>query len=84
MKTIERIHSYNGLVRTENRTEEIECYEDFLLLSNLALEAAKAAYSLEHCPEDKKKDGEQLLHKELDKLKEQFELCNGYFGGKNE
>lgn len=83
MKTIERLHEYSDYMRTERRVEEHEMFEDLLLLSRLADQAAKAAYAVSRCSEDKKADGEALLTESLEKVTEQYKICIGY-GGKDE
>jgi hypothetical protein len=82
MKTIERLHEYSDYMRTERRVEEHEMFEDLLLLSRLADEAAKTAYAVSRCSEDKKPEGEALLSETLEKVKEQYEICIGYGGNK--
>ena len=83
MKTIERLHEYSNYIRTERRVEEHEMFEDLLLLSRLSDEAAKAAYAVSRCSEDKKAEGEAMLGDALQKVKAQYEICMGY-GGKKE
>lgn len=80
MKTIERLHEYNGNVRTETRVEEHELYEDLLTLSRFAEDAAKIAYAFSICDEGKKADGKVALDNAINKLCEQFEICKGYGG----
>lgn len=80
MKTIERLHEYKDYIRTEVRTEERELGEDLLLLSKFAESAAQAAYAIIRCPEEKKAEVEEFLKREVQKMKEQFDICMGYGG----
>lgn len=85
MKTIERLHEYKDYIRTEVRTEERELGEDLLLLSKFAESAAQAAYAVVRCPEDKKTEVKktevkEFLKREVQKMKEQFDICMGYGG----
>ena len=80
MKTIERLHDYNGYIRTERRVDEYEMFEDLLLLSKIAEQAAQAAYAYSRCAEDKKVEGKALLDESLGKLEEQIKICKGYGG----
>lgn len=80
MKTIERLHEYKDYIRTEVRTEERELGEDLLLLSKFAESAAQAAYAVVRCPKEKKVEGRKLLNREVQKMKEQFDICVGYGG----
>lgn len=80
MKTIERLHEYKDYIRTEVRTEERELGEDLLLLSKFAESAAQAAYAAIRCPEEKKTEVKDFLKREVQKMKEQFDICMGYGG----
>lgn len=80
MKSIERLHDYNGYMRTERRVDEFEMFEDLLLLSKLAEQSAQAAYAYSRCGEDKKVEGKALLDESLEKLDEQIKICKGYGG----
>lgn len=78
MKTIERLHEYNGYLRTETKIEERELFEDLLLLSKLSEDAAKIAYAVVRGPENNKKDAEVNLKESFKKIKDQYEICLGY------
>ena len=80
MQVLEKNQSYKGFTRVETRVERFECHEDFLILSKLAEEAAKAAYAMEHAADGAAcRAGKKRLWGVWEMVEEKLRLIRGYF-----
>lgn len=81
MKTVYASSSYNGLTRSETRTDKFALHEDFLILASLCEAAAKAAYLLEHTSfkdEESREQSVEALREIFGRLKNQYYQIDGY------
>ena len=79
MQVLEKNQSYKGFTRVETRVERFECHEDFLILSKLAEEAAKAAYAMEHAADGAAcRAGKKRRWGVWEMVEEQSEHIRGY------
>ena len=77
MKVISTEQEYDALTRVQTKVEQVELFEDFLMLSRECEEAAKAAYLIAHGKGGA--DGmKKTLSAEWDKIRKSISRIEGY------